>query len=238
MLKNHRHSQLVRNLHLLLDNSPLFELLRALALEWGYQLTDDTAEQPLLLISESLPRPMGFRHALAFSSSHYRNRPRLEIPLTIETLYLALENHFLRTPRNHIRINAERPLQVRVRNQQFKSHSVTVSDRGLRFISPLELEHHEELEIHLELEDGIYDLPAQVVYSIVGKEVGRGDRIEVGVVCTPLSKTIRESLRSWIISSYLKRVRPVLGSNLFAEALKQLNLTSISKVTELSEAKG
>ncbi|MCF6179289.1 MAG: hypothetical protein L3J63_07870 [Geopsychrobacter sp.] len=236
MLGNTSRSPLVKNLSLCVDNVPLHDLLQALTLEWGYRLTDKIEDEPLLLISEGLTAPVGIRHTLTLSSSHYQDRHRLEIPLTIETLYLALENHFHRTPRNHIRLSAEWPIKVSVRDQSFDTHSITIADRGIRFISPLELDRHEEMQIHMEQEDETYDLHAKVVYTIVGKEIGRGDQIEVGAVCTPQSKEIRDSIRSRIIGNYLKRVRPVLGSNLFAEALHQLNLTRMSKTIAISNS--
>ncbi len=234
MLGKPSRSPLVKNIHLCIDNASLNELLKALLLEWGYRLTDNPEEDPLLIISEGLKRPNGFKHALTFSTSHYQDRHRLEIPLTIETLYLALENHFHRTPRNHIRINLEWPVRVRVRNQQFDTNTVTVADRGIRFISPIELTREEEMDIHIEHDDETYDLHAKVVYSIMGREIGRGDQIEVGAVCTPQSKEVRDSIRSRIIGSYLNRVRPLLGSNLFAEALHQLNLTRMSEAIATS----
>ncbi len=225
---------MMKNVYLLIDNTPLNEFLKAMLIEWGYRLTEIPEENPLLILSEGLEKPAGLTHCLTFSTSHYQDRHRLEIPLTIETLYLALENHFHRTPRNHIRINLEWPLRVKVRGQQFETHTVTVADRGIRFISPIELAREEELELYMECEDETYDLHAKVVYSIAGKEIGRGDRIEVGAVCTPQSKEVRESIRSRIIGNYLKRVQPILGSNLFAEALRQLNLTRMAEamVTE------
>ena len=235
MLGNSSRSPLVKNVYLYLENSPLRDLIEALLLEWGYRLTEKPAEGPLLLISEGQEQPAGFSHSLTFSSSRYQDRHHLEVPLTIETLYLALENHFHRTPRNHIRIAVEWPILVRLRGQEIKTHTITLADRGIRFISPFELAHAEEMEIHIEREDEIYDLHAKAVYSIHGKEIGRGDKIEVGVVCTPQSKEVRDSIRSRIVGDYLKRVRPILGSNLFAEALQQLNLTRISKEIATSE---
>jgi len=233
--KTSRSSQ-VKNIHLCIDNNPLQELLKALVLEWGYCLADNPAEYPLLLISEGLKPPGDFKHTLAFSSTHCQDRQRLAVPLTVETLYLALENHFHRTPRNHIRICVDWPIRVRVRGREFATRAVTLADRGIRFISPFELAQAEEMEIHIEREDEIYDLHARVVYSIAGREIGRGDNIEVGAVCTPQSKEVRESIRSRIIGNYLKRVRPVLGSNLFAEALRQLNLTRMSATIAISRS--
>ncbi len=229
MLGNAPRSFLVKNVHICVENTPLYELLKVLLTEWGYRLTDNPEDDPLLIISEGLPHPAGFKHRLTLSSSHYHDNHRLEVPLTIETLYLALENHFHRTPRNHIRINMEWPIRVKVRGQQFDTSTLTIADRGIRFVSPIELAHEEEMEIHIEREDETYDLHAKAVYSIMGREIGRGDRIEVGAVCTPLSKKDRDSIRSRIIGSYLNRVRPILGSNLFAEALHQLNLTRMSE---------
>lgn len=229
MLGKSSHSPLLKNIHILIDNEPLQELLRALLTEWGYRLTYIAEENPLLIISEGIKPPAGFSHSLTFSHSHYQDRHRLEIPLTIETLYLALENHFHRTPRNHIRINMEWPLRVKVRDQQFKTHTVTVADRGIRFISPFELARKEELELSMECEDETYNLHAKVVYALSGKEIGRGDLIEIGAVCTPQSKEVRESIRSQIIGNYLKRVKPILGNELFAEALQQLKLTRMSE---------
>lgn len=224
----------LKNVCLHLANEPFNQLIKALLLEWGYRLTDDPTESPLLLMSDTLERPPGFNHCLVFSSSHYQDRHRLEVPLTIENLYLALENHFHRTPRNHIRINLEWPIRVRVRNQQFDSVTVTIADRGIRFVSPFELMHEEEIEIHIERDSEVYDLHARAVYSIGGKEIGRGDHFEVGAVCVPQSKEVRESIRSRIIGTYLRRVRPVLGSALFTEALRQLNLTRMSQEIAIS----
>jgi hypothetical protein len=229
MLGKISRTPMQKNVCLRLDSKPLHELINALLLEWGYRLTDDPAEDPLLLISAGQAPPPGFKHSLIFSSSHYQDRRHLEVPLMIETLYLALENHFHRTPRNHIRINLEWPIRVLVRGQRIDTHTVTIADRGIRFISPFELARSEEMEIRIEREDEVYELHAKAVYSIDGREIGRGDKIEVGAVCTPQSKEVRDSIRSRIIGNYLKRVQPGLGENLFAEALQQLNLTQLSK---------
>ncbi len=236
MLGKSSRSPMLKNVYIYLENSPLRALIEALLLEWGYRLTKDPADAPLLLIKDNQEQPAGFSHSLTFSSSHYQDRHHLEVPLTIETLYLALENHFHRTPRNHMRIGVEWPIHVRVRGQEFMTHTITMADRGIRFISPFELAHAEEMDICIEREDETYNLHAKAVYSINGKEIGWGDKIEVGAVCTPQSKEVRDSIRSRIIGVYLKRVRPVLGSNLFAEALQQLNLTRMSKEIATSEA--
>ena len=224
MLGHLSRTPALKCVHLLIDSPPLHALLQALLMEWGYQLTADTTLSPLLVISEGLTRPTGFDHALTLSRSHFADRHRLCLPLKIETLYLALENHFHRTPRNHIRINLEWPIQVRVRNQQFSTHTLTVADRGIRFASPLELVRDEEMEILVESGSGSYDLHARAVYSLVGKEIGRGNLIEVGAVCVPQSKEVRESIRSDIIGHYLQRVRALLDPYLFDEALQQLDL--------------
>jgi len=238
MLNNHSRSTKAKNVHLCIDNPPLSEFISALLEEWGYHQSENSQEHPLLLISQGLPQPTGFQHAITLSSFRHPNQKQLKIPVTIETLYLALENHFQRRPRNHIRAGVEWPLIVRVRGQEFKTHSITVADRGIRFISPFELAHDEEMQILIEQEGETYDLHALAVYSLVGKELGRGDKIEVGAVCTPQSKEVRDSIRGRIISLYLKRVRMVLGSNLFAEALNQLNLTRMSETLSICTAKG
>ncbi|WP_020677422.1 hypothetical protein [Geopsychrobacter electrodiphilus] len=229
MLENHSRPPLTKSLFLCIEDHPLSELLKALMREWGYHQTENPEEQSLLVISEGLPQPSGFQQVLTFHTSPSRNRQRLQIPLTIENLYLALESYFHREPRKHLRINIDWPIRVTVRDQQFLTHAVTVADCGIRFISPIDLDRREEMQILIEREDETYNLHAEVVYSIVGKEIGRGDKIEVAVVCTPQSKEVRDSLRSRIIDNYLARVRPVLGSNLFAEALRQLNSTSMSQ---------
>ncbi len=122
-----------------------------------------------------------------------------------------------------------------MRGQQIDTQATTVADRGIRFLSLFELAHAEEMEIHIEREDETYDLHAKAVYSIIGKEIGRGDTIEVGAVCTPQSKEVRDSLHSRIIGNYLKRVQPVLGCNLFAEAMHQLSLTRIAEIITTSD---
>ena len=218
----------VKSVCLNLDDEPLRALLEALLREWGYRLSADPVDQPLLIIGEGLAIPSGFRHILTLCRSHYQDRKRLEIPLMIESLYLALENHFHRTPRNHIRIPLEWPIRVWVRGDEFETRTLTVADRGMRFISPLELAREEELKVRLERADETYHLTARAVYSLVGREIGREDRIEVGAVCTPQSKEVRESIRSWIIATYLERVRPALEPQLFAEALQHLNLTQLT----------
>lgn len=233
MLQHLPRAPQMKNLHLQISDPSLAELIEQLAVGWGYRLTADPAEDPLLLISAGLPRPTGFHHLLILSPSQYAGRLRLALPLSIESLYLALENHFHRTPRNHIRINLEWPIQVRARDQLFETHSVTIADRGLRFNSPLELVRGEALEIHIDRQDEVYNLHARVVYAINEREIGRGNGIGVGAVCVPQSKEVRESIRSRIIGNYLKRVRPLMDSRLFHAALKQLDLPK--KARQLAE---
>ncbi len=115
-------------------------------------------------------------------------------------------------------------------DQTFNTTTITVADRGLRFVSPREFVRAEEMRICLSCEDKIFELPSRAVYSLRGQEIGRGEQIQVGVVCTPRDRGIREEIRSRIIGQYLQRVRPQLGSNLFAEALHQLNLTSMTRI--------
>jgi|GEM_PF-1816818 len=219
-----------KNIHLWVDNSALQAILEALLLEWGYQLTDATEPNALLIITEKLVPPEHFRHRLTLRASHYQGRNHLELPLTIENLYLAIENHFHRTPRNHIRIAAAWPIEVYANDQTFSATTITVADRGLRFVSPREFFLAEEMRIYLTSEDKVFELPSRVVYSLRGREIGRGEEIQVGVVCLSKDRAIRDEIRSRIIGQYLKRVRPVLGSNLFAEALHQLNLTSMTRI--------
>lgn len=230
MLGENSRTPLTRNIHLQIENSALLCLLEALLLEWGYLLTDETESNALLIITEKLSPPAHFRHRLTLSTSHYQGRNQLELPLTIENLYLAIENHFHRTPRNHIRIAAAWPIEVHASDQTFTATTITVADRGLRFVSPREFVRAEEMRISLFWEDKVFELPSRAVYSLRGQEIGRGEQIQVGVVCTPRDRSIREDIRSRIIGQYLQRVRPVLGSNLFAEALRQLNLASMTRI--------
>ena len=237
MLGKKTGAQTEKNVHLCIDSNPLYELLKALLLEWGYVLTEEPVEESLLLISEGLHIPSAPRHILTLSSSQYQAGHRLGVPLTIEKLYLTLENHFNRTPRNHIRINATWPIRVTVHGQQFQTYTVVMADRGIRFISPFEIATAEEMEILIEQDDETYNLHGKVVYSIDRKEIGRGNGIEVGVVCTPQSEEVRRSIRRRIIETYLKRVRPALGSNLFAEALLQFNANRIAENAAISKTR-
>jgi len=230
MLAENSRSPATKNIHLQIDNSALQAILEALLLEWGYQLTDATEPNALLIITEKLVPPESFLHRLTLSASHNQGRNQLELPLTIENLYLAIENHFHRTPRNHIRIAAAWPIEVSAIDQTFSTTTVTIADRGLRFVSPREFVRAEKMHIYLSSEDKVFDLPSRSVYSLRGREIGRGEEIQVGVVCLSKDRAIRDEIRSRIIGQYLKRVRPVLGSNLFAEALHQLNLTRMTRI--------
>lgn len=230
MLTQQHRSPPLKNIHLCVDNSALRAILEALLLEWGYSLTGEAEPEALLIISEKLKLPTHFRHRLTLSASHYQGRNQLDLPLTIENLYLAIENHFHRTPRNHIRITGAWPIDVHVKDQCFKATTITVADRGLRFVSPREFARAEEMLIFLSCLDKVFELPSRAVYSLRGHDIGRSDEVQVGVVCLPKDRAIREEIRSRIIGQYLQRVRPVLGSNLFAEALHQLNLTSMSRI--------
>lgn len=231
--KTAREPQL-KNIHLCLEDNPLRELVKALLREWGYCLTDNPAEARLLIITEGRDQPAGVDHRLTLSSCHTQGRKPLGAPLTIAALNLTLETHFHRTPRSHIRTQVDWPIRVTARGQRIDTHAVTIADRGIRFIFPFELAPNEEIDIYIEREDEIYDLQARVVYAMDRKEIGHGNEIEVGAVCTPQAKEVRDSIRSRIVGSYLKRVRPELGSKLLAEALQLLNVSRMSEISASS----
>ncbi len=217
MLASHEPSGSRPDIHLQLHTEPLQKLLGHLLQEWDYQLVSEPTSQTLQLCEND-------QH-LSLQDGQGQILARLSLPFELPQLYQVLASQLPdECPEQQLRIRVSLPLTVFCRGDEYLSETRMLSDRSLRFSLPHELARGEHLELQLLLGDRSYRLSAEVIYVLPGKELGWGERVDIGVIFRPLAGSTRQYILDWLLGCCLQRLEALLTPDDLQAALPSLQL--------------
>ncbi len=214
-------------------------LTEMLLMEWNYRLLAIPTASDLLLIENGMKPPLIYGSLIWLTPEEIAPPDHLTLPLSVEDLWLKLENQF-HSPssfRLHLRIALDLAAIVHWRYRSYSTKLINLSDMGCRFLHHCELAPGEELELHLPGE-GI-TLAGKVIYSMERGDLG-DDIMEIGFLyhCPPIE--LRARLRELIVATYLTRIRGKMEEETFRQGLGYFRLspTLSERLVRLNLASG
>lgn len=215
---------LEKRLCLLLRDEPFRQVVAVLLEQWGYTVLEAPTDSEMILAEEGCPVPEESGPVLWLTRSRYGERNRIPLPLSVEGLWSTLENRFHKPPRSHIRIGLVLPATVHVRDEVVDTAVSSLSDLGARFDFHRELVQGEELLLHLTVSGRPLALEGRVIYVIPHGDLDGSARTRVGVIFDRLPQEGREELRTFIVRTYLERVRARLDGSTFRKGLAHFDV--------------
>ena len=224
MLEASHQSPAAGNIALVARDPALVAMLTALLAEWLHPVVGHPDATTVVLLEEGCPAPRQCKTVIPMGRSCPADSGGLALPLVVEALWAALEPHFHKPPRRHIRIGQQQPALVTVRGQREATRIVSLSDLGTRFSLERELVNGEPLELDLKLAGRPWNLQGPVIYAIPRGDHDGSGRWDTGMLFLHGDAATRELLRGFIVASYLQRVARRLPSALFRAGLDHFQL--------------
>lgn len=210
-------------IHLCVGDEGVRLFLTELLAEWNFTVFytfPDSEDQ--LLLADSSCRTGGHRQTLRLSSVPLDDEEVLLLPLTIESLWIALETRFHRPPRKHLRLPVDYTVTATLRGQQVPAQMISLSPLGARFWLPRELAPDEGFAIELSLPERSLHIDGRVIYvNALGEHQTRFD---TGAIFDRIDPLTRENLRDHIILSFLQHIRPNMPTWAFVSGVEFFDL--------------
>ena len=198
-------------------------VLERLLTTWGFSLSHADDRSVLLLIEEGCGGPGVDQETVWLSSSHKPGQDRLDLPVKIEPLWQALEQHFHYPPRMHMRLAVDLPARVSLRGEWHKTRLSNLSDMGARFSSDRELVKQEQVIIELTIGGVLRRYHGQVIFSMA---TGPTDTpvFQSGVVFHKQGDALTDDLRCYLNRQFLEAVRDEMDLPIFRAGLAFFDL--------------
>jgi len=197
------------------------ELLERLFGSWGFILCRRDDPSALLLAEEGACKPMTGRQPIWLCRSGATGRNQIVLPVSLESLWQAVEQKFHHPPRMHLRMVAELKARVFLRGEWFKTTLCSLSDMGARFTADREVVKQEEVSIEFSIDDDVLKYNAQIIFSVPKADSGL---FQSGILFSGQNSQSRAELRSVLIHRYLKAVRDGMDRRAFQDGLAFLDL--------------
>ncbi len=191
------------------------QILERLLLTWGFVIGNQDDQSALLLLEDECGEPVAGQKTVWLSKSE---QGQLGLPVTIESLWQVLEQHFHSPPRMHMRKTVDLPARVSLRGAWHETRLSSLSDMGARFSHDRELVKQEPVIIELSLFGALLQYRGQVIFSMAE---GPADVpiFQAGVVFHKQDSTLRDDLCSYLIRQYLETVRAGMELQVFQAGL-------------------
>ncbi len=191
------------------------QVLERLLLVWGFTIGQPDDRLALLLLEAGCGEPSAGQETVWLGKSE---SGQLVLPLTIESLWQVLEQHFHSPPRMHMRKAVDLSARVSLRGEWHATRLSSLSDMGARFSHDRELVKQEPVIIELSLCGTLLQYSGQVIFSMAE---GPADVpiFQAGVVFNKQDNTLRDDLRCYLIRQYLETVRVGMEPQAFQAGL-------------------
>ena len=201
----------------------LTQVLESLLMKWGFTICNPQDPAVLLLAEEGSCEPTHAQEVVWLSPLHVLEQGRFALPVSIESLWQTLEQHFHFPPRMHMRKAVDLPARVSMRGECYDTRLSSLSDMGARFSSDRELVKQEQVIIELTVSEVLLQFHGQIIFSMAA---GPNDeqRFQSGVVFHKQINTCRDDLRYYLIRQYLEAVREGMDLQVFQAGLSFFNL--------------
>ena len=213
-----------RDLALITREPGLRAVLGALLEVWRYRVVAFPEVATLVLLEDGCPSSPLCKAVVRMGSAAAIGDGGIVLPLAVEELWVALERYFHKPPREHIRIDQDRPAVVTVRGRQEATRIVSLSDLGTRFSLTRELVKDEMLELQVELAGRAWHLQGRVIYVIPCGGDDDSGGYDIGMLFLHAEPRSRERLHEFIIASYLERVAGRVPPGPFRAGIDKLRL--------------
>ena len=186
-------------------------LLRTILAEWHFCVEPGPAGQTVALAEAGLPAPEGVRHTLWISPAAAGATAQLTLPLSLTSLYQALQGWFFPSPRRYLRLSLDRPAQLELRGAGFSARLVSISERGGRVAGPARLPMGETLQLTVNLDGYLLQAAAQVIYAIPAGDLPGGPPPQAGLLFKPLRAELAQALHRHVERTLLSRAAMLVG---------------------------
>ena len=201
----------------------LNQVLERLLPHWGFTLCRPEDPSALFLVEDGCGVPAAGQDALWLSFSHKSEQGRLGLPVTIESLWQALEQHFHFPPRMYMRKAVDLPARVSMRGEWHETRLSSLSCMGTRFSSDREMVKQEQVIFELATCGVMRQYHGQVIFSMAeGPE--EVPVFQSGVVFQKQGDVLHDDLRYYLIRQYLEAVREGMELQAFQAGLAFFDL--------------
>lgn len=192
MLTELVHEPELRRVELQIEMPGLARLLAAVLAVWGYEVVIDGSAAGLLLVEQGGSPE---KSLAVINMGKASGCTHLALPLTLEALWLELEQRFHHPARQHIRVALNLGVGVVGRHRYDDAKLQSLSDMGGRLVYPRELVRDEGVRLRIPIDNQMFELNAKVIYCF---PQGGGAEFELGVLFEGVASEVRRVLRRYI----------------------------------------
>lgn len=197
----------------------LAAFLEVMLREWRYLPGSEAVDAGLLLAEEGVMESPPQQQTIWLSPSASASRERLQFPIDITELYALLERRYHNPPRCHLRLSLETACELTTADTRQPATLASLSDRGCRLNSPLELARNTRVELCLDLDNLPTCLPGKVIYCVPRYQADHQPYYDLGLLFSAIDRNLCDGLLDYIVASYFMKAKRRLSADEFNSAL-------------------
>jgi len=194
-------------------------LLEVMLREWRYLPGSEAVAEGLLLAEAGVIDPPPQQRTIWLSPSAPASRGELQFPIDISALYALLERRYHDPPRCHLRLSLATACELVTADDRQPATLASLSDRGCRLHSPLELARDARVELSLELANLPTCLPGRVIYCVPRYQADHQPYYDLGLLFSAIDRNSCNELLDYIVASYFIKAKRQLSADEFSSAL-------------------
>lgn len=180
----------IKQVAIVTRNPQFKKLLSSILAEWKFFTVDDPATASVVFVERGMPLPAEESAVVWLTPLPLAGGNSLVTPISLSSLYHLLETQFFPTPRRHIRVAMEDLLDVRFDDVWLVGRLTSLSERGGRFVCPVEIPRGSALLLEVKLAGKPLRMAAEVLYCIPAGDSPDRPQPQIGVLFKP--STARE----------------------------------------------
>lgn len=188
----------IKQVAIITRNEQFNRIFGSILAEWRLFVVDDPASAAVLFVERGLTPPEVDAKIVWLTPMPLSEGSFLLVPISLTSLYHLLEVHFFPTPRRHIRVAMEAPVDLAVDGGWMEGKMTSLSDRGGRIESSVEVPRGKILTLEMRLGEKPLIMPAEVLYCIPAGDSPNRAKPNVGVLFKPKNKQETVALRHYI----------------------------------------
>lgn len=179
--------------------SPQFKkLLSGILADWRFFTTEDLAAAKVVFAERGVDLPANLDDVVWLTPMPLAEGNFLTAPISLTQLYHLLEIHFFPTPRRHIRVAIDLPVDLKIDDVWLTGSLMSLSDRGGRIACAGEISRGRQLQLEMKVAGRFLRFDAEVLYCIpAGDSPGRLQP-QVGVLFKPSREQEFDMLRAFV----------------------------------------
>ncbi len=179
-------------------NQQFNRLLGSILAEWKFFATEDLAEAKVVFAEHGIDLPDLTGEVVWLTPRPLPEGRFLTIPISLTQLYKLLETEYFPTPRRHIRLAIDVPVDVCLDNAWQECQLISLSDRGGRILCRNEIQRGTMLHLETKIAGEFLQMPAEVLYCIPAGDTPYRSLPQVGVLFRPTDGRLINMLRRFI----------------------------------------